>query len=438
MLRKISIKLRMVILIFAFVVLITGVAAAFIMQMLAVKDLGVEESASAMLEGQKEKIKTASDAMAVTLAEAVSGIGDKEEQVAMIRRLIDKFRFESDSSGYFFVYEGTTVVALPPKPALHGKDLKDAKDVGGIFFVRALHEAARNGGDFVEYVFPKPGAGDQPKLGYATMIPGTDMWIGTGVYLDNIATRKQALEQEISEMTMSYLWIICTTVTLVFLFGFFPFSYVLVRSLVVPMAEAVKSSELVASGDLRNALVSEYNDETGQLTNSLGTMINRLKNIVATAQNSAREVAAGSTQITGSTQNLSDGATKQAAAIEEISSAMEEMMSQISRNTENAKETDSMARQSALDAKQGGETVMDAVSSIKDIAEKISIIEEIARQTNLLALNAAIEAARAGEAGKGFAVVAAEVRKLAERSGSAAAEISELSSATLAKADEAV
>ena len=180
-----------------------------------------------------------------------------------------------------------------------------------------------------------------------------------------------------------------------------------------------------------------YKDEPGRLTASLGTMVRRLHTIVGQAKAGAAHVATGSTEVTGSAQSLADGANRQAASVEEVSSAMEEMIGQIGRNTENARETEQMASQTAQDAQKGGDTVMEAVDSIKHIAEKISIIEEIARQTNLLALNAAIEAARAGEAGKGFAVVAAEVRKLAERSGSAAAEIGELSSSTLAKADEA-
>jgi methyl-accepting chemotaxis protein len=116
---------------------------------------------------------------------------------------------------------------------------------------------------------------------------------------------------------------------------------------------------------------------------------------------------------------------------------MAEMVSSIEQNAENANKTEEIARQSAKDARQGGEAVTKTVGAMKEIADKISIIEEIARQTNLLALNAAIEAARAGEHGKGFAVVAAEVRKLAERSGTAASEISELSSSSVQIAEHA-
>jgi methyl-accepting chemotaxis protein len=105
---------------------------------------------------------------------------------------------------------------------------------------------------------------------------------------------------------------------------------------------------------------------------------------------------------------------------------MEEMASSIQQNADNAKQTDKIAAKSADDANNSGHAVAKTVAAMKEIAEKINIIEEIARKTDLLALNAAVEAARAGEHGKGFAVVASEVRKLAERSQTAAAEISRL------------
>jgi methyl-accepting chemotaxis protein len=170
---------------------------------------------------------------------------------------------------------------------------------------------------------------------------------------------------------------------------------------------------------------------------SLKTMVEKLQEIVMNVRSAAENVSSGSRQLASSSEEMSQGATEQAAAAEEASSSMEQMAANIRQNADNALQTEKIAVKSAEDAKAGGEAVGQTVTAMKDIAEKISIIEEIARQTNLLALNAAIEAARAGEHGKGFAVVAAEVRKLAERSQTAAAEISQLSGSSVGIAEKA-
>jgi methyl-accepting chemotaxis protein len=191
----------------------------------------------------------------------------------------------------------------------------------------------------------------------------------------------------------------------------------------------------ISNGDLTVAPKPLSDKDTLGL--ALEQMVERLRGVAADAIAAAENVSSGSQELSASSEQVSQGATEQAASAEEASASMEEMASNIKQNADNAAQTEKIARQSAKDAEISGDAVMRAVNAMRTIAEKIGIVQEIARQTDLLALNAAVEAARAGEHGKGFAVVASEVRKLAERSQSAAAEIGAMSGDTVKAAQEA-
>jgi methyl-accepting chemotaxis protein len=215
---------------------------------------------------------------------------------------------------------------------------------------------------------------------------------------------------------------------------------VTIEELVVDLkAEALRMADETAAAYETARLVLGALFAIGMLAAGLASLFlsRRMKQSLTSVNMAIRSVASGATQMAATSEQLSQGASEQASSTEETSAAVEQMAANIRQTAENATETEKKARQSAEDARASGKAVVEAVNAMQTIANRIMIVQEIARQTDLLALNAAVEAARAGEHGRGFAVVASEVRKLAERSQTAATEISSLSDVTLRTASSA-
>ncbi|MHC1787989.1 methyl-accepting chemotaxis protein [Solidesulfovibrio sp.] len=448
--------------------------------------VGAAEAQQAMRNGQRAKIKVATDAMAQALAVGLSGLADETARVTFLRQAIKDAIFEDDRSGYFFVYSGTTSVAHAVNPALHGKDLDGLKGPDGVHSVRELARTALAGGGFVNFSWAKPGKGDMPKIGYAAVIPGTPYWIGTGVYMDNVDEAAATIAGHMRATADRATLIDGVVFAVMFLAVLLPMSLVTSSGIVRPIRETTAAARRIASGDLDVHLKAAGRDEASQLQQALEAMAAALKaNLDALTQKEneavlearrseqaaeeAREAmrkaeaanAAMMATVQGLTgvvshlgtatedlttigEDIRHGAAGQQQRLEHTAAAMAQMrdaVGEVAKNAAEASQSTGLTRETATEGEAIVKRTVAATDGLKTMADSlktnmgrlgtqsegigavIQVISDIADQTNLLALNAAIEAARAGDAGRGFAVVADEVRKLAEKTMAATGEV---------------